>query len=65
MTNQDLQREFRSFYKTAKAIAEDDILAFDKDIAETSDSDEREFLTLMTNFFLQKRQQQVINEGLF
>ena len=65
MANQDLQQKFRNFYKTAKAIAEDDILAFDKDIAETSDGDEREFLTLMTNFFLQKRQQQVINEGLF
>ena len=65
MSNQDLQQEFHGFYKTAKAIAEEDILAFDKNIAETTDSDEREFLTLMTNFFLQKRQQQVINEGLF
>jgi hypothetical protein len=57
--------EFHNLYEAAKALVEKDIIAFDDNVFQTSDEDEKKFLTLLTDFFLRKRQRQVIDEGLF
>jgi hypothetical protein len=57
--------EFHNFYETAKRLVERDVLDFDKKVTKIPDSEEQDFLMAVTTYFLQKRQKEVIEKGLF
>lgn len=57
--------EFHYFYETAKRLVDNDVLDVGKKIEKVSDSDEQDFLMAVTTYFLQKRQKEVIEKGLF
>jgi hypothetical protein len=57
--------EFHNFYETAKRLVDTEVLDVGKKINKVSDSEEQDFLMAVTTFFLQKRQKEVIEKGLF
>jgi hypothetical protein len=60
-----LLNECHNLYVAAESLVQKGADAFGDNIFQISDEKEREFLLVINDFFLQKRQKQVINEGLF
>jgi hypothetical protein len=57
--------EFHKFYETAKRLVDNDVTDFGDRITEITNNEERDFFLDVTTFFLQKRQKEVIEKGLF
>jgi hypothetical protein len=57
--------DFHNFYETAKKLVDTDVARFGDKLTEIPDNEEREFFLDVTTFFLQKRQKEVIEKGLF
>jgi hypothetical protein len=57
--------EFHSFYETAKRLVETDVLDYDKKVTKIDNIEEQDFLMATTTYFLQKRQKEAIEKGIF
>jgi hypothetical protein len=57
--------EFHKLYVNAKKLVDDDILDISNKINNLNDSEEKDFYFAVMAHFLQKRQKEVINKGLF
>jgi hypothetical protein len=58
-------KRFHEFYENAKELVDRDILNISEKLDEIPDSEEKEFYFAVMTHFLQKRQKDVINRGLF
>jgi hypothetical protein len=61
----DYTKRFHELYENARELVDKDILDIDGKLKEIPDSEEKDFYFAVMTHFLQKRQKDVINRGLF
>jgi hypothetical protein len=61
----DYTKRFHELYENAKELVDKNILDIGDRITNVSDKEEQDFYVALHDFFLQKRQREVIEKGLF
>jgi hypothetical protein len=61
----DYTKEFHALYEKAKELVDKNILDVGDKITNISGKEEKDFYVALHDFFLQKRQREVIAKGLF
>jgi hypothetical protein len=65
MDYKNYTEKFRELYENTKELADKNILDIGDKLDSVSGNDEKEFYLYLLDFFLQKRQNEVISRGLF
>jgi hypothetical protein len=61
----DYTKRFHELYENARELVDKDISDWGDKLIDISDKDEQDFYLAVTTYFLQKRQKDVIDKGLF